>query len=319
MLIIGQNPKDIFTTIILEVFGSGYGFGQALFKSTPLIFCSIGVALCFHSSLFNIGAEGQLNAGSFTMAIVAYYLAPLSYFGILIAIISGFTVSAFFGLIPAYLRIRKGISEVITTIMLNFIILALVNFLLIQYFGVKSTVNTPKIPDNLMFPKFADYFSMFNGSSVNITFIISVILAIIVYIVIYKTRTGYKIRAIGFNDTASKYMGLNVNKISILTFITGAGITSFAGLNYVIGYKGYYEFGFSNGLGFTAIAVALLAKNNPIGIIFSAILFGVLDYGGLAINNVVPKEIMFVVQAIVIMSIIAINKITENYYNKVKA
>ena len=114
-------------------------------------------------------------------------------------------------------------------------------------------------------------------------------------------------------------MGLNVNKISILTFITGAGITSFAGLNYVIGYKGYYEFGFSNGLGFTAIAVALLAKNNPIGIIFSAILFGVLDYGGLAINNVVPKEIMFVVQAIVIMSIIAINKITENYYNKVKA
>ncbi len=317
LIVIGKNPFDIFGIIFYEVFASGYGIGQALFKATPLIFCAIGLSFCFHASLFNIGAEGQLNAGTFTMAVVAYYLSPLPVIiNIALSLIAGFLVSAFFGFIPAVIKIKKGVSEVITTIMLNFIILALINFLLINYFAVPETVRTEKISDNLFMPKFSELFNLFAGSSLNLSFLIAILLAFISYFLIYKTKFGYKIRAIGFNETASKFMSIKVNKIYLITFLIGSGITSLVALNFVLGYKGYYEFGFSNNIGFTAIAVALLAKNNPIGIIFSAFLFGILDFGGLAVNTFVPKEIMFVIQGIIILSIISVDKIVTYFFEK---
>jgi simple sugar transport system permease protein len=189
-----------------------------------------------------------------------------------------------------------------------------VNYLLIDFFAVKSTVRTEKISESFMIPKFSEYFQMFQGSSLNLTFVFALLLALFTYYLIYKTSFGYKLRAVGFNETASKYMGIKNNKIILLAFFIGSGITSFVGINFIMGYKGYYELGFSNNLGFTAIAVALLAKNNPIGVIFSALLFGILDYGGLAVNNIVPKEIMFVIQGIVILSILSVDKLVEKYY-----
>jgi simple sugar transport system permease protein len=315
LLVIGKNPFEVLGLLFQEVFASGYGIGQTLFKTTPLIICGCGLAICFHASLFNIGAEGQINAGAFVMAIIAVKLSDLPFVLVLpVSIICAFIVSGSIGLIPAFIKIKKGVSEVITTIMLNFIILGLVNYLLLDFFAVKATMRTEKLADNLMIPKFAEFSDLFQGSSVNLTFFVAIILAVLVYIFIYKTKFGYELRAVGFNETASKYIGLKNNKIIILAFFFGAGITSLVGLNFIMGYKGYYELGFTNNLGFTAIAVSLLAKNNPIGIIFAALLFGILDYGGLAINQQVPKEIMFVVQALIILSIISIDKIVEYYY-----
>lgn len=319
LLIIGKNPIEIFGLIFQDVFASGYGIGQTLLKATPLIICGCGLAICFHASLFNIGAEGQLNAGSFAMAIIALKMSGLPIYIVLpVSIIFGFIISGLVGLIPAVIKIKKGVSEVITTIMLNFIVLGIVNYLLLDFFAVKSTMRTEKLADNLLIPKLSEYFELFQGSSLNFTFFIAIILAVAVYILIYKTKFGYKLRAVGFNDTASKYIGIKNNKIILLAFFLGAGITSLVGLNFIMGYKGYFELGFSNNLGFTAIAVTLLAKNNPIGIIFSALLFGILDYGGLTVNQQVPKEIMFVVQALIILSIISIDKIVDNYYKPKK-
>jgi simple sugar transport system permease protein len=199
---------------------------------------------------------------------------------------------------------------------MNFIILALINFFLIDFFAVKSTVHTEKISDAVMIPKFSDFMPMFQGSSLNFVFVFAILIAVAAYFFIYKTRFGYEIRAVGYNDTASKYIGIKINKIILSSFFIGAGLTSFVGMNFIMGYKGYYEFGFSNNLGFTAIAVALLAKNNPIGVIFSALLFGFLDYGGLTVNTIVPKEIMFVIQGIVILTILSVDKLVEKYYLK---
>lgn len=317
LLIIGKNPFEIFALMFSEVFGSGYGFGQTLFKATPLIICGCGLAICFHASLFNIGAEGQLNAGSFAAGITAFYFSALPFYILIpVALIFGFIVSGLLGLIPAIIKVKKGVSEVITTIMMNFIILALINFFLIDFFAVKSTVHTEKIADAMMIPKFSDFMPMFQGSSLNLVFIFALLIAFAVYFFIYKTRYGYEIRAVGYNETAAKYLGLKIHKITLLSFFVGAGLTSFVGMNYIMGYKGYYEFGFSNNLGFTAIAVTLLAKNNPIGIIFSALLFGFLDYGGLSVNTLVPKEIMFVIQGIVILTILSVDKLVEKYYLK---
>jgi len=317
LTIIGRNPMQIYSMLAGEVFGTGYGFGQALFKATPLIICGCGLALCFQASLFNIGAEGQLNVGAFVMSVIAYTFDD--YLGLMVipaAIAGGFAASALWGLIPAYLKIKRGVSEVITTIMMNFIALALVNYLLIEFLAVKSTVRTEKIMEVAFIPKLSEYSSLFQGSSVNVTFFFAILLAIIMYYVFYRTRFGYEIRSVGLNPVASRYLGVKTNRVILWSFLIGAGLTSFVGINFIFGYKGYYEFGFSNNLGFTSIAVTLLAKNNPIGIIFTALLFGVLDYGGLAVNTVVPKEIMLVFQALVILSILAVDKTVKIYYLK---
>lgn len=319
IILIGKNPIEVFGTMFSEVFLSGYGIGQTLFKTTPLIICGCGLAFCFHASIFNIGAEGQLNAGAFAMSLVALKLGAFPwYISIIICIVVAFGVSALFGLIPAIIKIKKDVSEVITTIMMNFIIMALINYFLVDFFAVKSTMHTEKIPEDMMFMKFSSITSFFQGSSLNVSFIIALALAVISYIVIYKTKFGYEIRAVGFNPSASKYIGLSPNKIIIITFIIGAGITSLTGLNFIMGYKGFYEYGFSNNVGFTAIAVALLARNNPIGIIFSALLFGVLDSGGLAVNEMVPKEIVLVVQGVIILTILSINTIVDKKFNIAK-
>ena len=166
LLIIGKNPVEIFGLLFQDVFASGYGIGQTLLKTTPLIICGCGLAICFHASLFNIGAEGQLNAGSFVMAITALRLSSLPLFIVLpVSILMGFVVSGMIGLIPAVIKIKKGVSEVITTIMLNFVVLGLVNYLLLDFFAVKSTMRTEKLPDNLLIPKLSDFFNLFQGSS----------------------------------------------------------------------------------------------------------------------------------------------------------
>lgn len=319
LYLVGKDPFYVMHTMITEVFGTGYGIGQALFKATPLIIVGCGLAFCFHTSIFNIGAEGQLNLGVFGMSIIAYMLDDmLGLFVFPVALLFGFTLSALLGFIPAYIKIKRGVSEVITTIMLNFISLALINYFLIEFLAVKSTVRTEKILDYVSIPQLSDYFQAFQGSSVNLSFLFAILLAFVTYFIFYKTSFGYKLRAVGFNPKASRYLGINTDKITIISFIIGAGITSFVGLNFVFGYKGYYEYGFSNNIGFTAIAVTLLAKNNPIGIIFTSLLFGVMDYGGLAVNTIVPKEIMLVFQAIVILSILTFDRLVKIYYLKEK-
>lgn len=317
LIFIGKNPYEIFSLVLWEVFSSGYGIGQVLFKATPLIICGCGIAVCFHASIFNIGAEGQLNAGSFVIALTSVYLGFLPFpLLITVSIAAGFIVSGLTGLIPAIIKIKKDVSEVITTIMLNFIILALINYFLVEFFAVKATMRTEKINENDFLFKLSDFIPFFQGSSVNASIFIALAISVIFYVIIYKTTFGYKLRAVGYNQTASKYIGINTKKIVLTTFFLGAGITSLTGINYIFGYKGYYELGFSNNLGFTAIAVSLLAKNNPIGIIFSALLFAVLDYGGLSVNQLVPKEIMLLIQGLIILSLLSVDKIVRMLFER---
>ncbi|MCU0373484.1 MAG: ABC transporter permease [Ignavibacteria bacterium] len=314
LLVIGRDPVIVFSKMFGEVFGTGYGIGQTIFKTTPLIICGCGLALCFHASVFNIGAEGQINIGAFIMALTVFKLDDyLGFMAFPAAVLAGFAASALWGFIPAVIKVKREVSEVITTIMMNFIAFALVNYMLLEFFAVKSTVRTPEILNMLFLPKLSDLMPFFQGSSANFTFVIAVLLAVVLYFIIYKTIYGYSIRSVGKNPLASKYFGININKVYILSFVAGAGITSLVGINFIFGYKGYYELGFSNNLGFTAIAVSLLAKNNPIGIIFSAFLFGILDFGGLAVNSMVPKEIMLVLQSLVILSILITDKLVNKY------
>lgn len=313
--LVGKNPFEVLGLMINDTIFSGYGFGQMLFKATSLMIVATGLAICFQATIFNIGAEGNLYFGSFVSSVIAvssgnlppYILLPLS-------ILGGIVASMIVSLIPPFIKIKKGISEVITTIMLNFVLIYIVNYFVLNFFAVKATVRMEKINDSLMFMNLSNWYSFLRGSSVNILFLFGIVISLLAYFFLFKTRLGYAIRAVGLNETASRYMGINVNSIIYLVFLISGGLSSIAGLNFIMGYKGYFEIGFSANIGFTAIAVSLLAKNNPIGIIFSSLLFGFLDYGGLAINSLVPKEIMFVVQGIVILSIIAVDKIVTRIF-----
>ncbi|MFZ1080559.1 MAG: ABC transporter permease [Candidatus Kryptoniota bacterium] len=310
IVMVGQNPIDVYSALFSQTIGSWYGIGQLLFKSTPLIFTGLSVAICFRAGLFNIGAEGQLQMGSFTTALVGMKTVDVpSYIEIPLLTLAGIIGGGLWGFIPGYLKAKVGTHEVINTIMLNFIAAALISYLVTNLYNVPATVHTPPISPSGALPRFDKYFSGFGGSPVNFSIFIALLAALFVWYYVAKTTYGYEIRAVGINPKAAEYAGISVSKSIILSMTIGGAIAGLVGTNFVMGYKYYFEEGFSNGIGFMGIAVALLGLNNPFGVILAALLFGMLDYGGLVINTMVPKELVSILQAIVIIFVISSNKI----------
>jgi ABC-type uncharacterized transport system permease subunit len=310
--IVGKNPIEVYSRLFSGTMGSSYGIGQVLFKSTPLIFTGLAVAFAFKAGLFNIGAEGQVIVGAFCSALIgftfinlpAYILLPLS-------ILAGFIGGAFWGGIAGYLKAKYGSHEVINTIMLNFIAAALVSYFVNEIFNVQATVHTPEISPSAYIARFDSFTGLFGGSPFNLSFLIALLTCLIFYIVISKTTYGYEITTLGLNKQASEYAKMNVKRLIFSSMAISGGLAGLAGINFVNGYKHYFELGFSGGVGYIGIAVALIAKNNPVGVILVSILFGILEYGGLTVNTIVPKELVTMLQAIVIFFVIIISKILE--------
>lgn len=310
ILAVGQNPFDVYSVLFSQTLGTTYGIGQLLFKTTPLIFAGLSVAICFRAGLFNIGAEGQLQIGAFMTALVGMYTFGVpTYLEIPLLILAGMVGGGIWGFIPGYLKAKTGAHEVINTIMLNFVAAALVSFFVTSVFNVPATVHTPPIAPTGEIPQLSVLFSGFSGSPVNFSLLLAVLAALFVWYYIDKTRYGYELRSVGLNSKAAEYGGISVSKNIILSMTIGGAIAGLVGTNYVMGYKYYFEGGFSAGTGFMGIAVALLGNNNPFGVILAALLFGLLEYGGLVINTMVPKALVSILQAIVIIFVISSNKI----------
>jgi simple sugar transport system permease protein len=305
---IGQNPLEIYAKLFGETLGSSYGIGQVLFKATTLIFTGLSVAFAFKAGLFNIGAEGQMNIGAFTSAWIGFTLIQLPWYILIpLSIVAGFIGGAIWGGIAGFLKARFGSHEVINTIMLNFIALALVSYLVNNVFPVPASIHTPEISPNSHLQRFDALTGMFSGSPFNLSFIVALICCMLMYYLIWKTPLGYEINTLGLNKNAAEYAKMNVKKLNVLSMVIAGGFAGLAGLNFVNGYKHYFELGFSQNAGYIGIAVALIARNNPFAVIIVAVFFGILEYGGLTINTAVPKEIVTILQAIVILFIIAMS------------
>ena len=307
ILIYKESPYKVYKILIDGTILNPYGIGQALFKTTPLIFTGLAVAFAFRTGLFNIGGEGQLYIGAFATGLAGVYLPQSmpSFLVIIICIFCGFAAGGLAGFIPGYLKARRGAHEVINTIMLNFIIMALVNYLVVTYFKMPETLHTAEIMEKAKISRIFSYFPAFKGSAANVSFFIAILTAFIVYIILWKTKLGYELRAVGFNQSAAEAAGINVKKCIILAMAISGGLAGLVGVNFVLGYKYYFEEGFSSGIGFMGIAVALLGRNHPFGVILAAIFFGILNQGGLVINAVVPKELVDILQAVVIICVVA--------------
>jgi general nucleoside transport system permease protein len=300
----GQSPGAVYRLLIQGTWGNAYGLGQVLYKATTLTFTGLSVAIGLRAGLFNIGAESQLAAGGFVAAIVgtllpagipALIVLPLF---ILAAAVGGGVVGGTAGILKA----KWGAHEVITTIMLNFIVLALLNYLTVAHFKVFDTLHTADIRSGLI-PRLSAVLPAFHGSAANLVLLLALAVVAAAWWYLFRSRAGYELRAAGLQPDAAEYGGVRVTTIWWKAMLLSGAVAGVGGLNFVLGYKHYYEDGFSTGAGFLGIAVALVGRNNPVGVVLAALLFGTLSQGGLAVNALVPKQMVEVLQAVVIIAV----------------
>ena len=320
ILLIGQNPIEVYSKMFADTLGNSYGIGQVLFKATPLILTGLSVAFAFRAGLFNIGAEGQMTVGAFASAWAGFTFVSLPWVLLIpVCIASGFLAGALWAAIAGYLKARFGSHEVINTIMLNFIALAMVSYLVNNIYVVPATIHTPEISPNAVLLRFDAVTGMFKGSPFNLSFLITIAACIIIFFINKETRFGYRVNTAGFNINAAEYAKMNVKRITISAMAIAGGLAGLAGMNFVNGYKHYFELGFSENAGYVGIAVALISRNNPFAIIAVAVFFGILEYGGLTVNTLVPKEIVTILQGIIILLIITVTKFFDHKFRLKKA
>jgi simple sugar transport system permease protein len=305
VLLLGQNPAKVFALLVKEVFLSPYGWGQILYKATTLIFTGLACALSFRCGLFNIGAEGQLYAGAFLMTALGLHLGGLpAVLALPLCLVFAAVGGGLWGLVPGYLKARRGAHEVITTMMMNFIALALTNYLVSAHYHTPETIHTAELPAGASLLLMERLIPAMAGSPLNASLFVAVALAFALRYFLWSTPLGFELRAVGANPVAAKTSGVAVDRRLFLILVLSGCLSGLAGINFILGYKHYFEQGFASSAGFLGIAVALVAKNHPIGVIFSAILFAFLSQAVLTLNHVVPRELFEILQSAVILIVV---------------
>jgi simple sugar transport system permease protein len=304
ILSFGEAPSTVFRLLVEGTWGNAYGIGQVLYKTTTLTCTGLAFALAGRAGLFNVGAEGQLAAGGFGAAVLGMLLpaGTPALIAVPLCLLAAMLVGAGVGAVPGALRAKFGASEVIVTIMLNFIVLAFLNWIVSAKLHVPETLHTPPIAAGMV-PRFADSFAAFRGSAANFTIVFAVLAAVASWWYLFRTRSGYELRAVGLQPDAAEYGGVRVPRVLLVTMCLSGALAGLGGMNFVLGYKGYYEEGFAGGAGFLGIAVALVGRNHPFGILGAALLFATLSQGGLAVNAIVPKQLTDILTAVVILAV----------------
>jgi len=300
----GQSPAAVYRLLLEGTWGNAYGFGQVLYKATTLAFTGLAVSYGLRAGLFNIGGESQLAAGGFAAALTGLVLPAVTPLAVALPLcmLAAGLAGGVVGSVPAYLKTRFGAHEVIVTIMLNFIVLALLNWFIAGHLHVPETLHTPEIHAGVL-PRLADIDSRFHGSAANLALIVAVLVAVVVWFYLFRARGGYELRAVGLQPDAAEYGGISVRRVWMRALTVSGVIAGMGGINYVLGYKHYYEDGFASGAGFLGIAVALVGRNHPFGVLVAAFFFATLSQGGLAIHAFVPKQMMDVLQGVVIIAV----------------
>jgi len=314
MLLVGVNPLAVYSALFEGVLLNPYGLAQIIFKSTPLMLTGLSVAFAFRAGLFNIGAEGQMIMGGFCCALAGFSLKGLPWLiHAPLCIIAAMAGGMLWAALPGYLKAKRGAHEVITTIMMNFIAAALTNYFVMARFHEPETVHTASIMPSAFLPRLAALSSFFKGSPANAAFFIGLAACALAGWLLWKTALGYEIRAVGLSPDAAATSGISVARGTMTAFLIAGALAGLASVNFVMGYKHYFEEDFTGGAGFMGIAVALVGQNNPAGVIAAALLFGALSHGTLVINALVPKDIVLILQALLIIFVITFDGIARRY------
>ena len=312
VLLIGENPLRAVQVLIWGALGFGEGIGFTLFYATNFILTGLAVAVAFHAGLFNIGGEGQAYLGGLGVALVALSLdTVLPWWGVFpLAIAAAALFGALWALIPAWLQASRGSHIVITTIMFNFIASALMVWLLVEHLSPAGSMQpeTRTFAAGGALPKLGGLFSAvglnIGGAPVNISLFLALAAAVFVYVLIWRTKLGYEMRAVGHNPTAAAYAGISPKRIIIIAMLISGALAGLMALNPVMGDQQRLQIDFMSGAGFVGIAVALMGRSHPAGIIPAAILFGVLYQGGAELAFEMPaisRDMIVVIQGLVIL------------------
>ncbi|MCA1590864.1 MAG: ABC transporter permease [Acidobacteria bacterium] len=334
VLLIGDNPFTTYYHLLGNSFGSLNDIGYTLFIATPLIFTGLAVAVAFRCGLLNIGAEGQLYVAAFVaawagikfggtavdvfgkqedwswMSLPPIVLVPLC---VVLAVAAG----AIWGAIPGVLKAKFGSHEVINTIMLNFIGIALVSYFTQYYYKISGDpiLQTAEIGPAAHIPRISQFIpGMPDFVPLSVAFLLAALMCWLVYVFLGKTTWGYELRAVGENPAAAEYGGISPKKQIIIAMALSGGLAGMVAIGEVLGYRYRYYDGFSDGWGFLGIAVALLGRNHPLGILIAAIFFAVLKRGEIFVDietRYVSKDLVVVLQAIIILFVASFQKFTR--------
>src|SRR6266705_4536411 len=312
ILIIGDNPIVAYKLLLGSALSWPDGIGYTLFYATPLIFTGLAVLVAFRCGLLNIGAEGQLYVAAFATAWVGITFAHASSWILIpLCFIAAIVAGGAWGAIPGILKARFGSHEVINTIMLNFIAVALISYFTQYHYKIPgdAIMQTAPISAHANLPALVHFIPGFPAwIPLNFAFILAVLACILVYVFLWKTKWGYEMRATGASPSAAEYGGISIRKQIILAMAISGGLAGMVGINEVLGYRYRYYDGFSANYGFVGIAVALLGRNHPVGVFLAAILFAILLRGGIFVDAYtvhVSKDIVDMLQGIVIVFVAA--------------
>ena len=296
MLIVGDNPIQTYALLLGSALSWPDGIGYTLFYATPLIFTGLAVLVAFRCGLLNIGAEGQLYIAAFATAWVGITFANRVRPGCCFRSVSSRRClpARVWGAIPGVLKARFGSHEVINTIMLNFIAVALVSYFTQYHYKMPGDpiMQTTMIGDGAHIARLGKFIPGFpERIPLNLAFLLALLCCLLVYLFLWRTKWGYEIRATGSNPSAAEYGGISVRKQIILAMAVSGALAGMVGINEVLGYRYRYYDGFSANYGFTGIAVALLGRNHPVGVFLAALLFAMLFSAAASSSMASPSNV----------------------------
>lgn len=302
----GQAPSDALHRAFMGTWGTAYGIGQVLFKSTPIIMTGLAFHVGLRAGLFNIGAEGQLALASLGGALVGSSLpsAVPWLVALPLALGAALLVGAAYSGIAGLMRARLGVHEIISGIMLNRCADVLLPWMLVAGLGTQG-VRTVDLPAAATLPRLDRWLPSLSGSAVSVAFPLAVAATIGTYAWLRRSRAGREMRWVGLGPEACQAQGIHVAWRRTQAMLLSGALAAGGMAGTVLGYKGYFELGLGAGAGFTGIAVAMLGRTGPVGIVAAALVFGTLAQAGLAINAQVPKEATGVLEAVVIILVAA--------------
>ena len=286
--LVGQNPIDVISVLVRGAFGTQRGISYTFYYATTFIFTGLAVAVALHGGLFNIGGEGQAILGGLGTGLAAlwlgHYLPGWLMLPVMMLVGAGFGM--LWAVVPGYLQAYRGSHIVITTIMFNFIASSLLVYLLVNHLRPKGTMSVESVPFEVsaklpgMHEALAWFGIAWPSSPLNLSVFLALLAAVAVYLFLWRTRAGFHLRAVGSSPSAAEYAGIRSRRQVIIAMAISGALAGLVGMNEIAGVNGKLLLEFVSGAGFTGIAVALMGRNHPFGIVLASILFGALYQGG---------------------------------------
>ncbi len=310
--LVGQNPGEVIRVLIQGAFGTQRGLSYTLYYATTFIFTGLAVSVAFHGGLFNIGGEGQAILGGLGAGLAALWWSAVLPAWLMLPVMLVFSI--LFGLVwaavPGYLQAYRGSHVVITTIMFNFIASSLLVYLLVNHLRPTGAMSVESVAfaDSARLPSMRDALAWIGvewpSSPLNISLLLALLASLGVYLFLWRTRAGYQLRAVGSSPGAAAYAGISERKQIMVAMCVSGALAGMVGMNEIAGVNGKLLLEFVSGAGFTGIAVALMGRNHPVGIIFASILFGALFQGGAEVAFEVrgfSRDMVVMVQGFIVL------------------